>query len=1432
MGKTVNIGGRIHNPEVGNVVAGANEILDDSKGKKQNVINGEVDTALAGLDSGKQDKLTFDQTPTESSTNPVTSGGVYAANLTLQQAIEAILLLIPSAASALNKLADVAFVNSSIATASATFRGTYNLVSDLHLSVSASHQDIATALASAVATADNNDYCFVQIPTSDTSSDIRVTERYKFDGTAWQYEYDLNNSGFTAQQWAAINSTITSALVGKLSALPTADELAALLAGKQATLTFDNAPVSGSSNPVKSGGLYELFAAIDAKMPAGASANNKLVAESRLAEYVTAIIGSIDASFDLTSADGHVTFKMTQADGVITSVQILTSDIASAAALTLLGGRVSTNENDIADLQEAYAALTQNDIIVVNGALPSSDQQQNVIYRQPDQDHTPPQFYSDYMWNGSTWVLMATYNNAIDPRPKKGSQNLVTSGGVFDNMGALDVSELNATENPHTLATYADLSAALAAIPSDYQKGGMSIKFVQSSDNTYVQYFLTKNVWSIDTNDWEKMNLESAVKNIEMFTCETIGSSVAKVVNADGFSLIPGGCIKIRFTHANTTLSPTLNINSTGAKKVIYNGSEISSTNTWEDNAVVEFYYDPSGDSGSGAWIGRNIGYDSILNFSSTKSISNKDIAESVFSYQLESGYYLTTIGNKPAFAADDNLRTILIKAKKGDVYSLKGRGTLAAKLWFTCDQYRNIVRVSDIEQSNTPIDVTIANGEEWIGFNSYASFGEVGFYKKLYILNKIKDIEEDITELGNTVYGLKEENTYALTGNKSVKNDFSLFANEGEVVIRADYDSSDFTRLQLVANDEYNVSHATTLQPNVSYRFKCYGYNVILAPIFASGVSESDVSLYVNQVGLKDSIDDNVASLKQAIGIKNNLVSDGFGTLPNDTIVLKNGTPSASNYGLDNVIYAMTLPKADKYRIFFRWKFTAAVPYVSNSATLPLLRFGKDGSTRFQVQPSVWPRKLANNTGYLVPQYLLGLNNYNVASNTFPAEGYIYRPIMGGFAFIMRFTGDATLSANQDIVAVISDSSITFKHSTNDTVIESVSYNGTDTIDVLVDAINALTDFEATGINVVGHTCADIITNADLSIQMVSTYNTSSYDANPVYVPLAHDTSWHTLELLIDNVNNTSWLAIDGMTNKAAFNALQTYELEIGSTYNGSDSPLSIKDLEINIDSWADAEVVTYKTDPQDTSSSEMTEQIISNHNPRLLLFEGHGMNDCMDVDAPTTPEGLMAASTDRLLYLFDTLKNKGYMPITWSDVIDWKINGKELPKRCYTLMFDDFRIENYVDYAKRKPFEKYNVKPGLALITGNRTRDEQVIVDGKQYDLGRVFDMITLAGWHPCSHTSNHRSIVGDAYSQEAALLKQDVLECNDLGIYSDIIVYPYGSLDIKHTPAMMNSCFQIGVYIASKMYNSMASGNFYLTRYETGTRVTIEQMLMPIV
>ena len=156
--------------------------------------------------------------------------------------------LIPLQASSSNQLADKAFVNSSISTITATFRGTYNLVSDLSLTTSATHSQIAAALDSQISTVDNNDYAFVQIPTSgDTPTQIAKTEKYKYNGSIWAFEYELNNSGFTAAQWAAINSGATLELIGKLSVLPTNAELTALLNNKANKATIVNQTASSAS---------------------------------------------------------------------------------------------------------------------------------------------------------------------------------------------------------------------------------------------------------------------------------------------------------------------------------------------------------------------------------------------------------------------------------------------------------------------------------------------------------------------------------------------------------------------------------------------------------------------------------------------------------------------------------------------------------------------------------------------------------------------------------------------------------------------------------------------------------------------------------------------------------------------------------------------------------------------------------------------------------------------------------------------------------------------------------------------------------------------------------------------------------------------------------------------------------------------------------
>ena len=85
-----------------------------------------------------------------------------------------------------------------------------------------------------------------------------------------------------------------------------------------------------------------------------------------------------------------------------------------------------------------------------------------------------------------------------------------------DSLGAFDISVYHATGG--VLAKYADLTAALgtngANIPDALRKGGMSVKFVQSSDNKYVQYFLTKNTWSAVVDDWERVDLDYEINAI------------------------------------------------------------------------------------------------------------------------------------------------------------------------------------------------------------------------------------------------------------------------------------------------------------------------------------------------------------------------------------------------------------------------------------------------------------------------------------------------------------------------------------------------------------------------------------------------------------------------------------------------------------------------------------------------------------------------------------------------------------------------------------------------------------------------------------------------------------------------------------------------------------------------------------------------------
>ena len=128
-----------------------------------------------------------DDVPTK--TSQLDNDSDFATNASVDEKIGRVTSSIPTKTSQLDndsEFADKNFVNSSIATNTANFKGTFNNESEFPTE------------------ATNNDYLFWN--TVDENGNT-IYKRYKYiaSTSTWTYEYTLNNSSFTAEQWATIN---------------------------------------------------------------------------------------------------------------------------------------------------------------------------------------------------------------------------------------------------------------------------------------------------------------------------------------------------------------------------------------------------------------------------------------------------------------------------------------------------------------------------------------------------------------------------------------------------------------------------------------------------------------------------------------------------------------------------------------------------------------------------------------------------------------------------------------------------------------------------------------------------------------------------------------------------------------------------------------------------------------------------------------------------------------------------------------------------------------------------------------------------------------------------------------------------------------------------------------------------------------------------
>ena len=134
------------------------------------------------------------------------------------------------------------FVNSSIAT------NTANYISNNGNPFTSVEQ-----LNAYTGTVTNNDYAFVNGIDSDGNTYYdRYKATVKGSSVTWSLEYRLNNSSFTAAQWSAINSGITSALVAKIHEHSNKAVLDGITSDNVSNWNnkMDNQTVGGASEPV------------------------------------------------------------------------------------------------------------------------------------------------------------------------------------------------------------------------------------------------------------------------------------------------------------------------------------------------------------------------------------------------------------------------------------------------------------------------------------------------------------------------------------------------------------------------------------------------------------------------------------------------------------------------------------------------------------------------------------------------------------------------------------------------------------------------------------------------------------------------------------------------------------------------------------------------------------------------------------------------------------------------------------------------------------------------------------------------------------------------------------------------------------------------------------------------------------------------------
>jgi hypothetical protein len=183
-----------------------------------------------------------------------------------------------------------------------------------------------------------------------------------------------------------------------------------------------------------------------------------------------------------------------------TTIQVTAEIINYAAAIRKTYVSKEAMEADTNPFGDDGKAIVPGQLVTV---VNSTDTTYNGIYARTQNGTWKFQ-------SGFNWSLVQNIGNDANTAM---SQKAVTR--ELNLIAVFDISAYNLTDEQPT--KYADLTAALGTggvnVPELYRRGGMTIKYIQSSDDKYVQYRLMSDTFSTTESDWQGIDDEPTAES-------------------------------------------------------------------------------------------------------------------------------------------------------------------------------------------------------------------------------------------------------------------------------------------------------------------------------------------------------------------------------------------------------------------------------------------------------------------------------------------------------------------------------------------------------------------------------------------------------------------------------------------------------------------------------------------------------------------------------------------------------------------------------------------------------------------------------------------------------------------------------------------------------------------------------------------------------